>query len=269
MKKEDLFEALGDVNIQYIKEAHRKDEERNSFSWTKWGLIAASLTILALSIPMLTYLLHSVGKNKTTIGIAPFDTGKNVQELQADNDEKTNQSEKTNRLVVNEVEGIMSTDMDVEITSLEKMPVDVWNSVLEDFKKTMGISYEGFIGIIPDSYECVQFYSVSTRGYKDTNLQEEYRLHDYVFEYQTKNDGKVTIAICSFEEPLRDYRIDCENPQKTEINGCEATIYNYQNVFMTQFSCRDIHYDIETSNITLEEFEKLLESIIKNSEAVE
>ena len=30
MKKEDLFDALGDVNNQYIKEAHMKNKRKNN-----------------------------------------------------------------------------------------------------------------------------------------------------------------------------------------------------------------------------------------------
>ena len=35
MKKEDLFDALGDINNQYIKEAHMKNEKNNFRSFTK------------------------------------------------------------------------------------------------------------------------------------------------------------------------------------------------------------------------------------------
>ena len=33
MKKEDLFDALGDVNNQYIKEAHMKNKRKNNIPW--------------------------------------------------------------------------------------------------------------------------------------------------------------------------------------------------------------------------------------------
>lgn len=37
MKKEDLFDTLGDINNQYIKEAHMNNKRKNNFAWVKWG----------------------------------------------------------------------------------------------------------------------------------------------------------------------------------------------------------------------------------------
>ena len=33
MKKEDLFDTLGDINNQYIKEAHMNNKRKNNFAW--------------------------------------------------------------------------------------------------------------------------------------------------------------------------------------------------------------------------------------------
>ena len=82
-----------------------------------------------------------------------------------------------------------------------------------------------------------------------------------MFEYKTGNGGETTIAICSFEEPLRDCFIECDNPKQSEINGVPFLIYGIQDNFMVQFSYENIYYDIETSNVTLEELEELLVSI--------
>ena len=35
MKKEDLFDTLGDINNQYIKEAHMNNKRKNNFAWVK------------------------------------------------------------------------------------------------------------------------------------------------------------------------------------------------------------------------------------------
>ena len=35
MKKEDLFDILGDIDNQYIKEAHREEAKENNFIWAK------------------------------------------------------------------------------------------------------------------------------------------------------------------------------------------------------------------------------------------
>ena len=42
-----------------------------------------------------------------------------------------------------------------------------------------------------------------------------------------------------------------------------ALIYGYQGIYITEFSYKNINYEIETKNITLEELEDLLVDIIK------
>ncbi len=168
-----------------------------------------------------------------------------------------------NLFVVNKADSIMDTDMDVQINSFNKIPYYVWVSILEDFHEFAGITYEEFTDKIPANFECFHFYSLSIPGYKDADLKDEYRLHDYVFEYRTENGGEAIIAICSSEEPLRDYFIRCNNPKQSEINGVSVMIYGYQDTFVVQFAHEKINYDIETNNITLEELENLLIGIME------
>lgn len=188
--------------------------------------------------------------------------GTNIERTQGNqSDQQTEDNE--NLFVVNQVDSILAAKMYGQVNSFEKLPYHVWMLVLEDFHKFVGITYEEFTDKIPDSFECYHFYSLSIPRYKDANLADEYRLHDYVFAYQTGKGGGARIAICSFEEPLRDYFIMCDNPKQSEINGVPVVIYGYQDTFMVQFSHENINYDIETSNITLEELEDLLIGIIE------
>ena len=48
MKKEDLFDALCDIDSNYVKDAHRKNKRKNNVWWTKWGTIAACFVVLVL-----------------------------------------------------------------------------------------------------------------------------------------------------------------------------------------------------------------------------
>lgn len=266
MKKEDLFDILGDIDSQYIKEAHTKDERKGIHMWVKCGAVAACLAFLFVGVPLITQLFPATEDNIPEIDAEPLPNNSKVEDLQQSVDEATTPPEKADTLVVNEVENIMSADMDVQITSLDKLPHDVWVSVQEEFEENVGISYEEFTNKIPNTFECNHFYTLSTPGYKDADLEEGYRLHDYVFEYCTENGGEVTIAICSFEEPLRDCFIVCDNPVPSEMNGVEVLIYRYQEHFMVQFSHGKINYDIGTNNITLSELEDLLLSITDKTE---
>lgn len=235
MTKENLYEILGDINENYVKEAEAIKKTRKP-SWVKWGVMAACLCLVIIGALI-------------------------TPDMQSEPNETT-QPDRTNLLIVNEAENVIHTDMDVQITSLDKLPYSVWNTVLEDFYVFSGIRFEDFISKIPNTFEFSNFYSLSTRGYKDAGLKDEYRLHDYVFAYQTKTGGTATIALCSFDAPLRDSFILCDNPENSEISGVKVLIYGDQDRYMVQFSDKNVNYDIGTRNITLEELEGLLTGII-------
>ena len=251
MKKEELFRIIGEVDEQKVAAAGMamNTKKKSRPVWVKWGAMAACLCLVVVGAFVVPTLQGEHGvvdpQPSGTPGLSIVEPGK------------------TNLLVANEVESVMSADMDVQLTHYNKLPYDVWMSVLENFHKLIGITYEEFTEKIPNIFECYNFYSLSTRGYKDANLENEYRLHDYVFEYQTESGGEAKIAICSAEEPLRDYFIKCDNPKQSEINGISVVIYGYQGTFMVEFSHENINYDIETSNITIEELEDLLVGIIE------
>ncbi len=83
MKKEDLFDALGDVNNQYIKEAHMKNKRKSNISWMKWGSIAACFALLVLCIPMFTNLSPVEDNNTPTVESSPIENKEesaNIQE---------------------------------------------------------------------------------------------------------------------------------------------------------------------------------------------
>jgi len=268
MKKEGLFDILGDIDNQYIKEAHMKNKRKNNFVWAKWGRIAACFALLVLCIPIVTNLLPVEDGNTPIAESLPINNNNKIEELQQSIDKEMTSEEQSHTLLVNEVVNVISEDMDVQIATFNKLPYDVWMSVIEEFRELAGISYEEFTSKIPEKFECYRFYTLSIPEYKDANLKEEYRLHDYVFEYHTESGGDATIAICSNEEPLRDYFFKCDNPKQSEINGVPVMIYGYQNSFMVQFFYENIYYDIETSNVTLEELEELLVSITEVPETI-
>ncbi len=161
---------------------------------------------------------------------------------------------------VNEVENIMTTDMDVQFSHYDRLSEIEREVMLKQFETATGISYDDFISKISDAYVSKSFYSVDIPS---NDARIEYVPHDYVFEYQTENGGEARIAICSAEEPLRDYFIKCDDKEQSEINGISVMIYGYQDIFIVEFSHENINYDIETNNITLEELEELLTAILE------
>ena len=90
MKKEDLFDTLGDINNQYIKEAHMNNKRKNNFAWVKWGTIATCFALLVLCIPMVTHLSPVEDTNTPTVESLPIENNNKVEDLQNNKEESVN-----------------------------------------------------------------------------------------------------------------------------------------------------------------------------------
>ena len=58
MKKEKLYEVLGDINEEYVNEAHMTAKKKSRPVWLKWGAMAACLALVVMvatvSLPMIS-----------------------------------------------------------------------------------------------------------------------------------------------------------------------------------------------------------------------
>ena len=255
MTNEKLYEVLGDINEKYVKEAREYHKAKKPV-WIKWGAMAACLCLVvvgALGVPALQGEYGGAG-NRQPGGTPETSVG------QLENNHATTPPARINLLAVNEVENVITADMDVQLSHYHDISTLERETVLKEFETTIGLSYDDFTAKISDTYVNKSFYSV---GVPADAARTEYVPHDYVFEYQTESGGEAKIAICSAEEPLRDYSIKCDNPEQSEINGISVVIYGYQGTFVVEFFYENINYDIETSNITIEEIEDLLVDIIE------
>lgn len=276
MTTEELYEILGDIDERCVKEAREYRTSKKRI-WRKWGAIAACLCLLVVGAVVSIRLLREITTHPNDIHGSIFIPSENNNSVSDEHEITTNPATDTDiassedgnvtqdkiiRILINVVKQPISSDIDVQLTSLNEQTSNSWSSVIEDFHKFTGITYEDFTGKIPDNLEQCDFYSVSSREYSESGSLGEYTLHDYVFTYQAQNGGSAKIAICSFAAPLRDCLIFCDNPEKSEINGISMEIYDYQNTFLVQFFCNGIYYDIEMRNMTQDGLVELLTCII-------
>lgn len=68
MKKEQLYETLGDINENYIHEAHIT--KKRSTVWLKWGAIAACLCLMLIGVLV---ILHNGTGNDSVISSSVAD----------------------------------------------------------------------------------------------------------------------------------------------------------------------------------------------------
>lgn len=154
------------------------------------------------------------------------------------------------KLNINKIDdkiGLLKIDADVKIIGITKLP--------EEFNFIKNIK-------IPEDYKLNDnYYNIYVKS--NMNVAEYDKLHDYVFRYEKDNTNDIKIAFSKVEEPIRDYRIE-ENGKKSIVAGVDMIIYHSQKykMYMAEFKCNDIYFDIETNDITENELVELLESIV-------
>lgn len=167
------------------------------------------------------------------------------------------------KLHINKLTGTGVADMDLKVEHYDKLPYDVWQMALTNFAQYTGISYEDFTARFPEEWQVTRFYSHMIRGYKNGVRSEEYdTLHDYIFALENESGGSATVAICSFEMPLRDCFFVSENPKESTINGTPLVIHGGNGLYMARFSHAGLCYDIELSGISKSELEEFLVALI-------
>lgn len=262
MKNEQLYDALGGINENYINEAHQTAKKKSQAGWIKWVAMAACLCFVVAGAFVLPTLQNdSIGPNSqlsTNPNIGTEHQNNDEIITQPNSDESITQPNNKNVLLVNAVDGVASADMDVQFSYYPDPSEDESDDVLIQFENVAGISYNNFVAKIPDIFVKERFYSVDV----PTDATTAYIPHDFVFGYRTNNGGEITIAICAQEEPLRDLFVICDDPKQSEINGIPVVILGYQDSFLVEFSWQSVNYDIETRSVTLEELEQLLAGII-------
>ena len=151
-----------------------------------------------------------------------------------------------------------------EISHLQEQKAKVHT----EFEKACGISYYDFIAKMPEGYGFPLFYSVD--GYKDHELTDEMKIHDYVFKFR---DGDVIIALSPEEKTKYGncaflYEKNKDNTEKSTVNNVEVFIYKTLEAVYISFTSNKCYYDISIySDITQEEIKTLLYALIANKSA--
>lgn len=94
----------------------------------------------------------------------------------------------------------------------------------------MGISKNEFEAKIPDKFTQTNFYTVKIPWYKDANLSDEYKKHDYVFEYKTENELSELLQSILTENtnkniPVEDKDVDIKEQPNENVNAVYPDYY--------------------------------------------
>lgn len=225
MKKEDLFEAFGDINSNYIKEAHMKNSRKNSFSWRKWGTIAACLVLLVLCVPLATHL-SEVADSELSVVETPETENVNKVELLENGEESVNVNEtdtEDKNLEDKEIKELDETKADeaspeiakseIQENTVEDSPADkngeynetVNNSELgKDISQFFGGSYTDangkFVIVLTEDSYANRIAICEKLGRKESNTS--FITGKYTLAYLTELQAKITQAMVNKEIPF-------------------------------------------------------------------
>lgn len=112
---------------------------------------------------------------------------------------------------------------------------------------------------VGDEYNKKTLYKIYVK------VDNEFVLNSYQLFYETDNSlenyKSAYIKWSLNGKPIRDYYFDFDG-KKSYINGKCLNIYSYEDSYMVLFEYNGINYDIETTNVSIDELVGLLESII-------
>ena len=107
------------------------------------------------------------------------------------------------------------------------------------------------------------FQDISCLGTFDEETKST-SVYNYLYTYK-KNDGngKIIVAFNNTRKPVRDYYFESSTSNYSKIKNKDILIYQYENTYYTEFKDNGIYYDIESHNVSLEDFKYILEIVIE------
>ena len=235
MKKEELYEAIGNIHDDRIKSAHVCTAGKKPI-WVKYGAFAACLCFAVIAISLLPRL-NQQPNSEINIIVNPLGNSIAMGDIDA------------------QIDWYMMVSYDTYINATE----DEWAMLKADFQENIGMTYEDFIDCIPEHLrETTDVYTLSTPSEKDDGA---YILHDYVFAFSA-GESKIKLAVSHKGKPVRDWFFGDDGAEASDVNGTAVTVRGNEGCYLVEFVRDGIYYDIETDRLSRSQLEELLVGIL-------
>lgn len=170
---------------------------------------------------------------------------------------------------INRIDGLFddfSAYIDIDATMFTGLPKEEYEVAIKDFEMNTGLDYAALEKSVPNDMVVSCFYATFTPP--KVYGSSERMLHDYVFEFKTKNGGQVSIAMCSSDKPMRCVIFPESVYEKSHIDETEIMIYASGNEsigynYIAEFSWKGVNYLIQGYDISEALLQELLCSLIK------
>lgn len=156
-----------------------------------------------------------------------------------------NKNLQNKQIVINKIENVIGNRVKID-GIIEKLDKDNKLEILNNI-------------YIPSDIDKESLEAIYIKGENSHNYDNLYQYTYYY--YSLDNERWISINFSNKNKPFRDYQFN--DGKDSIINNFNLKIYQYENLYMTQFSYKGYNFDIETSAITEDELISLLETILK------
>lgn len=284
MKKEDLFEAIGNIEDEKIERAGKRMEngnrEKRSFAVWRTALVAACFAgiVAVVALPIMSK------EESPDFPQGEIIPGNAITEGKDGGEEKEGVANlyaiaNDNIIVINRDTvshpGIFNLPIDYikrEEYSKMKMSGDAWAQITEYFEREIGISYENFGSNIPEMWELSEFYGVTVRSYiNSTPALDEYVLSDYGFSYSGGGEKAAFVSVSSKENPFLTiyYNFEPFKNSVSTINSVPMIIVENNSLYHASFKVGALSYYVAFVECTQEEVVDFLHGLVTFSVTVD
>lgn len=280
MKKEDLIDAIGNIDEKKIERAGKRMEngnrEKRSFAGWRTALVAACFAgiVAVVALPLLNR------KEVSDIPQGEIVPGNVITEGKDGGEEKEKHGvvdtyvAQISKICINSSEDYFQTYpitthlpynyMKYDNYFGRKIPESVWNSIMADFEGAVGVEYENFRADLPEGFTQTGFHTVSLRGYKNPDYEKDiYELNDFVLEYSNGEGAEIVVAMsgkgATFTGNLTPaFLEEFKKLEKSTVCGVEMTIIKYYDCFDVRFAKDGVGYFVSFQGCSQSQLEEFL-----------
>lgn len=164
----------------------------------------------------------------------------------------------SNEIYINRVNIFTSKDMNTKLISMENSYIDY-----DLFSKTFPFYKRSNEAFATDNKILKNYtWDIWCRGSVNEKT-EEVIIKNFLYTYKKTDDsGKIVVAFSNTGKPLRDYYFESNTSTYSKIKNKAILIYQYEDTYFTEFKDDNIYYDIESHNVSFEDFKYILEIIL-------
>lgn len=229
-----------------LKQIHAQIENKTRINY-KYALTPTFIVLIILT----SFILDEPQKIKLTDSTY-------INEILTITDKKNNncnENSNTNCVQTSNNEKIslyINSIQDKGLTRIDATYKSINESELKEYNEISNLN-------IPKTLTEKEIHAIYVRTNRETKNYD--KLNNFEISFTDKENNKnIIISFSNENKPPRDYHFGETNT--SNIKGTTLIIGKYEDSYLTTFTYNNINFDIETRNISLEEFTNLLTSII-------